>query len=55
MISPAAAVTAAEWQAGAVTDPQKLQVLTLVHFLVFTSDFVSNWFHNYSIYLAGER
>ena len=25
MISPAAAVTAAEWQAGAVTDPQKLQ------------------------------
>jgi hypothetical protein len=29
--------------------------LTLVHFLVFMSDFVSAWFKNYSIYLAGER
>ncbi len=29
--------------------------LTLLHFLVFMSDFVSAWFKSYSIYLAGER
>lgn len=29
--------------------------LTLLHFLVFMSDFVASWFKSYSIYLAGER
>ena len=38
-----------------ITDSQIVNRLTLLHFLVFMSDFVSNWFKNYSIYLAGER
>lgn len=36
-------------------DPTTVNRLTLLHFLVFMSDFVSTWFKNYSIYLAGER
>jgi len=37
------------------SEPALVNKLTLLHFLVFMSDFVSTWFKNYSIYLAGER
>ena len=37
------------------TGRSEVDTLTLLHFLVFMSDFVSTWFHNYSTYLAGER
>lgn len=38
-----------------ITDADTVNKLTLMHFLVFMSDFVSTWFKTYSIYLAGER
>lgn len=38
-----------------IEDPQIVNKITLLHFLVFMSDFVSAWFKSYSIYLAGER
>jgi len=38
-----------------VSDTDLVNKLTLLHFLVFMSDFVSTWFKTYSIYLAGER
>lgn len=37
------------------SDADMVNKLTLLHFLVFMSDFVSTWFKTYSIYLAGER
>ena len=37
------------------SDPAFVNKLTLLHFLVFMSDFVATWFKNYSVYLAGER
>lgn len=37
------------------SDAAKVNKITLVHFLVFMSDFVSAWFKTYSVYLAGER
>jgi hypothetical protein len=36
-------------------EPEKLNRITLLHFLVFMLDFVSIWFKTYSVYLAGER
>lgn len=38
-----------------IEDPQIVNKITLLHFLVFMIDFVSAWFKSYSIYLAGER
>ena len=37
------------------SNPGLVNKITLVHFLVLMSDFVSTWFKHYSIYLAGER
>ena len=38
-----------------IEDPLLVNKITLLHFLVIMSDFVSAWFKSYSIYLAGER
>lgn len=37
------------------SDAVLVNKMTLFHFLVFMSDFVSTWFKNYSVYLAGDR